>query len=192
MARVRYCLNVHEDLLCNGPQGHDGGCVFVLGWNLARELEDELRETRADRDEGWRQHNQAEIGRLNAESRLRRAIETLEYMGGADLVVDDLRRGLLDGPSQIRSGLCAHGCGRETLVQHADGRMLCRVCYQHEAGMDGPVAGCPTCGPSEPDGEPSAAGRRPEPRSGDSPGSVGERQGRQPASGSLGPQEPAA
>ena len=60
----------------------------------------ELRETRGDRDEGWRQHNQAEIGRLNAEAKLRRAIATLEYMGGAELVVDELRHGSLPEPSE--------------------------------------------------------------------------------------------
>ena len=60
----------------------------------------ELREMRDDRDEGWRQHNQAEIGRLNAEAKLRRAIATLEYMGGAELVVDELRHGSLPEPSE--------------------------------------------------------------------------------------------
>lgn len=52
-----------------------------------------------DRDEAWRQHNMAEIGRLNAEARLARAIATLEYMGGAEIVVDELRNGALPEPS---------------------------------------------------------------------------------------------
>lgn len=72
-APLRYCLNVHGEMLCDGPKDHDGGCTFVLGWELVRRLEDdflslvrysgdttnELRETRDDRDEGWRQHNLA-------------------------------------------------------------------------------------------------------------------------------------
>lgn len=40
---------------------------------------------------------------------------------------------------------CAHGCGHEATVQHADGRMLCRYCYGAEVGGEGP-ADCPTCG----------------------------------------------
>lgn len=39
---MRYCLNVHGVMLCDGPQHHEGGCTFTQGWQLARKLEDEL------------------------------------------------------------------------------------------------------------------------------------------------------
>ena len=89
-----------------GPCPHTGSkspeYEAIAKW-LPREEEStarcKLRELIADRDEGWRQHNQAEIGRLNAEARLQRAIATLEYMGGAEAVVDDLRHGALPEPS---------------------------------------------------------------------------------------------
>lgn len=75
---------------------------FIESW-LPRDEEStarrKLRELAADRDEGWRQHNLAEIGRLNAEAKLRRAIATLEYMGGTELIVDELRHGSLPEPS---------------------------------------------------------------------------------------------
>lgn len=72
---LRYCLNVHGEMLCDAPRHHDGGCTFTPGWQLVRRLEDdllsmvtyagdttnELRDTREDRDEGWRQHNRAEL-----------------------------------------------------------------------------------------------------------------------------------
>jgi hypothetical protein len=39
---VRHCLNVHGEMLCDGPQHHEGGCTFTSAWQLARHLEDEL------------------------------------------------------------------------------------------------------------------------------------------------------
>jgi hypothetical protein len=39
---MRYCLNVREDMLCDGPQGHDGGCTFTPAWELCRRLDDQL------------------------------------------------------------------------------------------------------------------------------------------------------
>lgn len=39
----------------------------------------------------------------------------------------------------LASGIaCAHGCGREGLVEHADGRQLCLPCYSAEVGLDDP------------------------------------------------------
>lgn len=55
----------------------------------------------------------------------------------------------VDEPQFYEESPCAHGCGRTSIVKHADGRILCRVCYQAEVGMDGPVAGCPTCGSND-------------------------------------------
>lgn len=53
--------------------------------------------------------------------------------------------------------LCAHGCGLESTVQHADGRMLCLPCYLAET-TDEPMAwqvtgACPTCVSSSPDSD---------------------------------------
>ncbi len=98
---MRYCLNVHGDMLCNGPQGHEGGCVFEPGWMLARRIEDdclsiaayagdttnELRETREDRDEAWRQHNRSELRVAELEAALREieSIESWEADVGAQI-----------------------------------------------------------------------------------------------------------
>lgn len=38
---LRYCLNVHGEMLCDGPQGHEGGCRFTLAWELVRRIEDD-------------------------------------------------------------------------------------------------------------------------------------------------------
>jgi hypothetical protein len=43
---ARHCLYVHGDMLCDGPQGHDGGCQFVESWELVRRLEDEMADER--------------------------------------------------------------------------------------------------------------------------------------------------
>lgn len=40
-AMIRHCLAVHGDMVCDGPQGHDGGCIFTPAWELIRRLEDE-------------------------------------------------------------------------------------------------------------------------------------------------------
>lgn len=48
------------------------------------------------------------------------------------------------GTQPLVYDLCAHGCGREATVQHADERFLCRPCYDAEAGAYNPP-GCPTC-----------------------------------------------
>lgn len=54
------------------------------------------------------------------------------------------------GPEAMADDLCAHGCGDDATVQHADGRFLCYPCYRVETGGDnGPPADCPTCGPEE-------------------------------------------
>lgn len=43
---------------------------------------------------------------------------------------------------------CEHGCGREGLVEHADGRMLCVPCYSREVGIAASRnAWCDTCYP---------------------------------------------
>lgn len=42
---------------------------------------------------------------------------------------------------------CSHGCGRLGSRQHADGRMLCALCYWAEGNEENGVWGCPTCGP---------------------------------------------
>lgn len=43
---------------------------------------------------------------------------------------------------------CEHGCGREGLVEHADGRMLCLPCYSREVGIAASRnAWCDTCYP---------------------------------------------
>ena len=39
---VRYCLNVHDEMLCDGPQDHDGGCTFTAAWQLVRRIEDDF------------------------------------------------------------------------------------------------------------------------------------------------------
>ena len=39
---MRYCLNVHGETLCDGPQGHDGGCTFTQAWQLVRRIEDDF------------------------------------------------------------------------------------------------------------------------------------------------------
>lgn len=83
---VRYCLNVHGDMLCNGPQGHEGGCVFEPGWMLARRIEDdcvsiaayagdttnELRETRDEVERLTERAKQAEKDRDGAVEALMR------------------------------------------------------------------------------------------------------------------------
>lgn len=44
---------------------------------------------------------------------------------------------------------CAHGCGNDATVEHADGRMLCLHCYENETGDPDPSVACPTCGDYE-------------------------------------------
>jgi hypothetical protein len=44
--------------------------------------------------------------------------------------------------------LCAHGCMRIPSVEHADGRALCRSCYDAEVGGH-PFMPCPVCDPRE-------------------------------------------
>lgn len=46
------------------------------------------------------------------------------------------------------SDLCAHGCMRLPSVEHADGRALCRSCYDAEVGGH-PFLPCPVCDPRE-------------------------------------------
>lgn len=58
---------------------------------------------------------------------------------------DGYRYRLLDVPTPVDL-LCAHGCGWEASVEHADGRLLCRECYAAETGGEG-SADCPTCAP---------------------------------------------
>lgn len=40
---------------------------------------------------------------------------------------------------------CAHGCGFNATVQHADGRMLCISCYRAEVDQERGLESCPTC-----------------------------------------------
>jgi len=43
---------------------------------------------------------------------------------------------------------CAHDCGAPATVEHADGRALCRPCYDAEVDVTHGNPGCPTCGPA--------------------------------------------
>lgn len=67
-----------------------------------------------------------------------------------DEAVDEVRR--LKKPdfeeTVANSPGCEHGCGREGLVEHADGRMLCLPCYSREVGIAASRnAWCDTCYP---------------------------------------------
>lgn len=42
VSHPRYCLNIHGEAICDGPQGHDDGCTFTPAWMLVRRLEDHL------------------------------------------------------------------------------------------------------------------------------------------------------
>lgn len=44
---------------------------------------------------------------------------------------------------------CDHGCGNIATVAHADGRLLCRACYDVETTSGDGAPGCPTCHPEE-------------------------------------------
>lgn len=48
--------------------------------------------------------------------------------------------------SYLPDDLCAHGCGNEATIQHADLRFLCALCYSTELTSGVSASDCPTCG----------------------------------------------
>lgn len=45
--------------------------------------------------------------------------------------------------------VCEHGCGRPATVQHADGTLLCRACYEAVVGVSAGNPPCPVCYPAQ-------------------------------------------